>query len=109
MTFPATSTNWNKVSLAKLQFADGTYHFFDDYSVVAGKTFEGVVAANVRNSDYYCCKMYFDGKILAFMEEATLNGSTNSPTSTVFSNSGHMVYVFMADTNISAIEMYNTD
>lgn len=54
VTFPATATNWNKITnYAVLVLNDGSTVDFKDYSVVAGRTINNVIEIRVGADVYY--------------------------------------------------------
>ena len=115
VTFPATATNWANVIAAYLLLSDGTVKSFKSYSAVSGQTIENVAGILVRNYDpFYVLRMTLSAGGIAqlYVEENTAsNVVTTAPNSTVTPyNGGHNLFWWpVADTVISAIEMYNTD
>ena len=97
--------------------ADGTIKPIIDYSTLAGKTFEGVVGIRCYGSTgYYVLKMTLSSGTIAQTNVAVQTGPTGfnitaSPntTPTFFSAGQYTFWWPLADTAISAIEMYNTD
>ena len=115
VTFPATATNWSVVSAADLLLSDGTVKSFLSYSEVSGKTIENVVGIScIGSSAFVVLKMTLSaGKIAQFLENIGSASCvvTTAPNATV-TPYGAGVSSFwwpLADTVISAIEMYNTD
>ena len=118
VTFPATAKNWNKVGLAHLVLYDGTFVGIADYSVIAGRTVNGVIGIQcspASSYEFYALKMTIEKGAIAWHDSAYLpdtrilvaqaGGSTPTPY-------GSYMGAFwwpIADTVISAIEMYNTD
>lgn len=116
VTFPATAMNWNAQSGTSLIFADGTTKDVTNYFVTSSKTFENIVgmATNrVEGSFYYLRMSINKGKVLTIrVAGGELMANTTIPpntTPTMFGNSTNTWFVFLEDTTISAIEMYNTD
>ena len=115
VTFPATAKNWNYVSYADLLLSDGTVKSFLSYSEVSGKTIENVVGIScIGVSSLVVLKMTLSaGKIAQFQENIGSASCvvTTAPNSTVtpYGTGGSSFWWPIADTVISAIEMYNTD
>ena len=116
LTFPATAANWNFASDADLLLSDGTVKSFLSYSEVGGKTIENVVGIHCTGvSSFYVLKMTLSEGSLA---QCTVGSSiaaayritTSNQTTIAFYNAGDRTFWWpLADTVISAIEMYNTD
>ena len=114
VTFPATATNWNKVTSGGIVQVDGTVVSMVDYSTLAGKTIPNVLEICVWGSGYYFPRMTVQtGKIML-----TYFSPTGVFTSTAVDGESTMVYmnngatsrwIPLADTVISAIELINTD
>ena len=115
VTFPATATNWNYVRYADLLLSDGTVKSFLSYSEVSGKTIENVVGIScIGASAFVVLKMTLSaGKIAQFRENIGSASCvvTTAPNATVTPYSAGVSSFWwpLADTVISAIEMYNTD
>ena len=115
VTFPATATNWADVIAAYLLLSDGTVKSFRSYSSVSGQTIENVAGILVRNFDpFFVLRMTLSAGGIAQLyvnENTASNVVTTAPNSTVTPyNGGHNLFWWpVADTVISAIEMYNTD
>ena len=116
ITFPATATNWGRVSSADLLLSDGTVKSFSSYSEVSGKTIENVVGIHCESqSNWYVLKMTLsEGSVaqcmLGSQQEATYRITTSNNTTIAFFNGGNKTFWWpLADTVISAIQMYNTD
>lgn len=115
VTFPATATNWGWVDPreANIFLADGTLKSVEDYSTIGGKTIENVAGILIKGySTTYVLRMTLsEGRIA--QTDAALNSIyvTTAPntTSTHFNAGRDTVWWPIADTVISAIEMYNTD
>ena len=114
ITFPATAANWNMVSSGGIVQADGTVVDMYDYTNVSGKTFSNVVAIKCTGSSYRTLRMLIlSGKITTIFDNGytvisrlAVDGET---TFTSMGTGNNMVWIPLADTVISAIEMYNTD
>ena len=117
VSFPATAKNWDMVrSTAVLYLADNTTKSIADYSSISGKTIENVIGIGCQsNDDIYVLRMSLSEGGIA----SVLVGSEIYPQPTVSTAPGSTptpyyggYYTFwwpVADTVISAIEMYNTD
>ena len=117
VTFPATATRWTNVAEALLVISDGTSVHFEDYSVVAGKTINNVIAIRASTTgsyDYFKITMSI-GAIVQLIKvidsQPTIVHMANAPgaTRTFYGNSRIDVFIPTEDVTISAIEMYNTD
>lgn len=116
VTFPATATNWNLVSNADLLLSDGTVKSFLSYSDVSGKTIENVVGIHcISQYTYYVLQMTLSEGSLAQCTLGAPQSSTyrittqNNTTITLYGSGKNTFWWPLADTVISAIEMYNTD
>lgn len=114
VTFPATSTNWNQVSGGGIVQADGTIVALTDYSTLAGKTIPNVVAISCTGRGYYHLRMTVQtGKIILTYNEQNgviVSIAVDGESTRTYMNSGSFArWIPLADTVISAIEMYNTD
>ena len=117
VTFPATATNWNKVmSTSVLYLADNTTKSIADYSSISGQTIENVVGIGCHaTDDAYVLRMTLSEGGIACTFVAT--GDYPKPTVSTAPGSTPVYYYAgsnlfwwpIADTVISAIEMYNTD
>ena len=97
ITFPATATNWNKITSAGLfQFVNGNVAYTDmvDYSNVAEKSFDNVVAFVAGSNNYYGISFTVNGSIALYFSDAF--GPAN-PTS-----------AFPIYTNTTANSAFNT-
>lgn len=114
VTFPATATNWNNIESSAIVQADGTVINAKDYSTLAGKTIPNVVEICSWGRVYYFLRMTVQtGKIMltygapnAVYASIAVDGESSK---TFISNGSTSRWVPLADTVISAIEMYNTD
>lgn len=114
VTFPATATNWGAVSSGGIVQADGTVVDMLDYTKLSGKTFSNVVAIKCTGGNFNTLRMVLlSGKIATIFDNRdtvkahlTVDGET---TYTTIGNGYSMVWIPLADTVISSIEMYNTD
>ena len=116
VTFPATATNWGKAADADLLLSDGTVKSFLSYSEVSGKTIENVVGIHcVATLSFYVLTMTLSEGSLAqctigSRQSNTYRITTSNKTTMAFYGSGKSTFWWpLADTVISAIEMYNTD
>lgn len=118
VTFPATATNWNQVSFFAVICANGTIVDGTTYSVIAGQTVEGVIALKCVNiGSLWNLKITLDtGAIASYVNVssgvvATRLQIVNGPgvVSPPYGSASNGVWLPIADTTISAIEMYNTD
>ena len=114
VTFPATATNWSYVTSGGIVQADGTVVDMYGYTNISGKTFSNVVAIKCTGSIFRTLRMVIlSGKINTIFD----NGNTvtshlavdGETTFTTMGTGGTMVWIPLADTVISKIEMYNTD
>ena len=116
VTFPATATNWNFAANADLLLSDGTVKSFSSYSEVSGKTIENVVGIHcIGESSFYILQMTLSEGSLAQCtigspQSVTYLITTSNKTTMAFYGYGRTTFWWpLADTVISAIEMYNTD
>ena len=114
VTFPATATRWTNIEEALLLISDGTSVHFEDYSVVAGKTINNVIAirANTYGSYDYLKITISTGAIAQIKNYyPTTVYMVNAPgaTKTSYGSSRYDTFIPTEDVTISAIEMYNTD
>ena len=117
VTFPATAKNWKYVdtSAAHILLADGTTKSVINYSTIGGKTIENVAGILVHSSDsFFVLRMTLSaGGIAQFNLNvgAASYAVTTAPnsTGTAYGVGKSMFWWPVADTVISAIEMYNTD
>ena len=117
VTFPATAKNWGMVdpNNAYILLADGTFKSVADYSTIGGKTIENVAGILVHSLDsFFVLRMTLSaGKIAHFQLIAVhdMYAVTTAPnsTGTPYGAGNSMFWWPIADTVISAIEMYNTD
>ena len=116
VTFPATATNWGAANAADLLLSDGTVKSFLSYSEVSGKTIENVVGIHcIGSSAVYVLTMTLsEGSIaqciIGSPQSVTYRITTSNNTTMAFYNAGMSTFWWpLADTVISAIEMYNTD
>ena len=117
VTFPTTATNWGEVdpSYAFILLADGTIKSVEDYSTIGGKTIENVAGIQIKSSvRFFVLRMTLSaGRIAHLYEKINIDLAvvTTAPnaTPTPYNAGRHMFWWPVADTVISAIEMYNTD
>ena len=117
VTFPATAANWNKVDQnnAFIFLSDGTFKSVKDYSTIGGKTIENVAGILIKgvNSVYVLRMTLSAGEIAQFQfnvgAASYIVTAAPNTTETAYSAGRSMFWWPVADTVISAIEMYNTD
>lgn len=117
VTFPATAKNWNYVdtSASHILLADGTTKPVINYSTIGGKTIENVAGIWIKSISYmYVLRMTLSaGGIAQFNIHQGIYSYvvTTAPNATVtqYYAGMEMFWWPVADTVISAIEMYNTD
>lgn len=115
VTFPATAANWGYVdpNSAHIILADGTLKSVKDYSTIGGKTIENVAGILIKgNIDIYVLRMTLsEGRIAQCDVASNSTYVTTAPntTPTPYNFGRNMIWWPLADTVISAIEMYNTD
>lgn len=116
VTFPATATNWGNANAADLLLSDGTVKSFSSYSEVSGKTIENVVGIHCMGSSpvYVLTMTLSEGSLaqctIGSPQSVTYRITTPNHTTMAFYNGGQKTFWWpLADTVISAIEMYNTD
>ena len=113
ITFPATTTNWNKVYYAALLFSDGTKKLFTSYSDVSGQTFENVIGiiCVANDANYVLTMTLSKGKIAQIHYPTTDTHITTAPRTTVaYYAAGDQTFWWpISDMVISSIQMYNTD
>ena len=117
VTFPATATHWEQASQgeADIFLADGTIKSVKYYSTIGGKTIENVAGIRITSaSPYYVLRMTLSvGGIAQFNVDSGADSYvvTTAPkaTPTPYGKGRQIFWWPVADTVISAIEMYNTD
>ena len=114
VTFPATATRWTNIEEALLVISDGTSVHFEDYSVVAGKTINNVIAiraSSAQSYKYFKITMLIGAivQIRNFLPTAVYMANAPGATKTFMGNGAFDVFIPIEDVTISAIEMYNTD
>lgn len=117
MTFPATATYWDAIDKknANILLADGTFKSVADYSTIGGKTIENVAGIMINsNADMFVLRMTLSaGGIAQFQLDSGYASYvvTTAPNATVtpYYAGRNLFWWPVADTVISAIEMYNTD
>ena len=117
VTFPATATNWDKISsTAVLHLADNTTKSIADYSSISGQTIENVIGIGCPSiSSAYVLRMNLSegGMASALVTTGTYPQPTvviaPDRTPSYYMGGGRVFWWPVADTVISAIEMYNTD
>lgn len=117
VAFPATAKNWHYVdtSASHILLADGTTKPVINYSTIGGKTIENVAGILIKSiSPMYVLRMTLSaGGIAQFIINQIIPSYvvTTAPNATVtpYYSGVDMFWWPVADTVISAIEMYNTD
>ena len=115
VTFPATAAEWTVVDrkAAHILLADGTLKSVEDYSTIGGKTIENVAGILIKGSaSIFVLRMTLsEGRIAQCGVASNSLYVTTAPntTPTPYNFGRDMIWWPVADTVISAIEMYNTD
>lgn len=122
VTFPAAGSNnysnWSSFSVAYILKADGTILDITDYTVVAGKTIDGVVLFTAGGQNYYGLQFTFKGKVVLYtpqLADVFLSGVCQAfNDTTVRSTMGGSLYMYQffipnSDLTITSISAYNTD
>lgn len=117
VTFPATVTKWDKVSQFGFIFADGATQKVPSYDSIAGQTIDGVACIIGKSTGpYYVLRMtLMKGAIVQYNSAVGMPLDTVQAifapgvTPTPYGAGTSMTWFPIADTTISAIEMYNTD
>ena len=115
VTFPATATNWDFVTNgSSIVQADGTVVRMMDYSTLAGKTIPNVIEIFICGTGFYFPRMTVrTGKIMftnSFPTRVQTKIVVDGESSITYMGNGESArFIPLADTVISAIEMYNTD
>ena len=115
VTFPATAKNWNSVSSGcGIVQADGTVVDMLNYSTLAGKTIHNVFEICICGVGFYFPRMTVrTGKIMfTYVSPATVQTQTvvdGESSRTYMDNGASARFIPLADTVISAIEMYQSD
>ena len=118
VTFPATATNWGMIGQARLALYNGTFVGIEDYSVIAGQTVNGVIGIQCEprvEYNFYVLKMTIEKGAIAWHDAPyipntrmmTTQAGTSTPTP--YGGGSGFFWWPIADTVISAIQMYNTD
>ena len=117
VTFPATATDWGYADVFLLLLEDGTIVNGTEYSVISAKTFDSVVGIKCYNSFTYMLRMTLSTGAIAQIRIPSSNvvdsrysiTNASGTTPTYFAGGSGTFWWPIADTVISAIEMYNTD
>ena len=114
VTFPATATRWTNIEEALLVISDGTSVHFEDYSVVAGKTINNVIAiraGTLINYDYLKITMSVGAiaQLRSYLPTSVFMANAPGATKTFYGNSRLDLFIPTEDVTITAIEMYSTD
>ena len=111
VTFPATATNWNPTK-AYLWLNDGTIISMgrNNYSNVAGKTFDGVIGLYVKCSGIsYAPRITLTGSVAVNNISSSFGITTDGATPASLGMPFELIFLFLSDATISSIEIYNTD
>ena len=118
VTFPATAANWNKIDVAQsgLILSDGTLKPIHVYSDISGQTVENVIGiACWATSNLYILRMTLSEGVMAqytarpYSPPVAVTTTAPNTTATPYGVGTNTFWWPLADTVISAIEMYNTD
>lgn len=115
VTFPATAPNWKPGSSSTSSFlwlSDGTLIEMGglSYSNVAGKTFDGVIGLYAKNSySSYVPRITLTGSVIVNGISTAYGITTDGVTPARFGMTNTLIFLFLSDTTISSIEVYNTD
>ena len=115
VTFPATATNWKPgttTTAAFLWLSNGNLISMgsDNYSNVAGKTFDGVIGLHVKNSSAnYIPRITLMGSVIVNGISRSFGITTDGVTPALFIMPNELIFLFLSDATISSIEIYNTD
>ena len=121
ITFPATATNWNKVTIAGLfQFVNGNVVYTDmaDYSNVAGKSFDNVCVFIAGSDNYYGISFMVNGSVAIYYNDAFTRSNptsafpvyTNTTANSAFSITPQKYpWIPLSDIVITNLSAYNTD
>lgn len=112
VTFPATATNWDQIYAAGIVQVDGTVVNMKDYSTLAGKTIPNVFEICVRGVGLWYPRMTVQtGKIMVadigYADAETATAVDGESTIILMNGSLSSRWIPLADTVISAIEMYD--
>ena len=111
VTFPATATNWNSTN-AYLWLNDGTMISMgsSDYSNVAGKTFGGVIGLYVIYDGIMDVpRITLTGSVAVNSLSLSYGITTDGATPASIGMPPKLIYLFLSDSTISSIEVYNPD
>ena len=123
VTFPAAGSNnysnWSSFIVAYILKADGTVLDIKDYTVVAGKTIDGVVLFTAGDTGSFGLKFTFEGKVTLF-QPGLASDSYSSIMCQTFNDTTvtnrMWTYIFSvqffipnSDLTITSISAYNTD
>lgn len=111
VTFPATATNWGSTN-AYLWLNDGTIISMgrNNYSNVAGKTFDGVIGLYVQyDGVMWVPRITLTGSVAVNDTILTYGITTDGATPASIGMPEALIFLFLSDATISVIEMYNPD
>ena len=116
VTFPATATNWKPGSRSStsafLWLSNGALISMgsNNYSNVAGKTFDGVIGLYAKNnSASYVPRITLMGSVIVNNISKAFGITTDGVTPARFGMPNELIFLFLSDATISSIEIYNTD
>ena len=122
VTFPSAGSNnyanWSLFTVAYILKADGTILDIKDYTVVAGKTIDGVVLFTAGNEGYFGLKFTFKGKVCLYTPGLAVDNSpymcvtfNDTTVTNRMSTATFLGQFFMpnSDLTITSISGYNTD
>ena len=112
VTFPATVANWGNLRAASIVQVDGTVVNMKDYSTLAGKTIPNVLEIGFYGIGLYYPRMTVQtGKIMVtemdFAGMLTATAVDGESTTTYMNSGSSSRWIPLADTVISAIEIYD--
>ena len=115
VTFPATASNWGNLDIGGIIKADGSVLNMINYSTLAGRTIPNVIEICAKGKgSYYLMKMIVQtGKIMT--TDVSYSGinifiAGDGGYSPIWTGNGLSTrWIPLADTVISAIEMYDTE
>lgn len=121
VTFPATATNWDKITQAGLfQFINGNVVYTDmvNYSNVAGKSFDNVAIFVAGSTNYYGISFTVNGSIGIYSGDA-FNSKPSTNAFPVYTNTTarswftstpqKYAWIPLSDIVITNLSAYDTD
>ena len=122
VTFPAAGSNnysnWSRLLIAYILRADGTVLDIKNYTVVAGKTIDGVVLFTAGDRNFFGLQFTFKGKVTLY--KPGLAGNSLSSICKTFNDTTvtnemqtfifhSQFFIPNSDLTIKSISAYNTD